>query len=67
MKGCLFTVIYHGELEFSETVRNGESSRYYNWLKDRVVKGKITTHAITYKQEIEPEDDEDCDDEGCED
>ena len=44
---CKFALVFHGDLQFSETVQEGQSESYLQWIEDRTKKGLMPSHIRT--------------------
>ena len=43
-QNILFTLVFHSNFDFSETVRNGQEKNYNDWLAHRKSLGKMPSH-----------------------
>ena len=43
-QNILFTLVFHSNFDFSETVRNGQENNYNDWLAHRKSLGKMPSH-----------------------
>ena len=56
IKNCLFGVLYRGNFEFTEVIREGSNDDYTRWLEMRQEQGKLPSHNRTaFPDEVKTE------------
>ena len=54
LKNCRLGLIYHGNGEFSETVREGQSAKYFQFLSQFTKSGELLSHQRTRMPSVPP-------------